>query len=134
MDKKTLNAIYTNSEYHVLLDQTYIIKPNLINDKFERYLENNSIASWGIITAYNPESVIVSKTDNYRNHTKLKQELSAYTISEGSNPASSNWPTEKTCFIENISIEKVLILGKKYKQNAIIYGKLHQAPNVIWCT
>jgi len=53
---------------------------------------------------------------------------------EGSGiPADENWKAEKSLLILDISKKDAILLGKAYNQNAIVFGKLHKAPELVLC-
>ncbi|AIW15027.1 DUF3293 domain-containing protein [Vibrio tubiashii] len=85
--------------------------------RFERQLMCSQFA---IITAWNPKSIWLSKSDNDRNNQHLAQEVS-HTCWCGVQVGNKDFTWFEESFAVQISQHEALELGRKYQQNAIYY-------------
>jgi hypothetical protein len=92
--------------------------------------------SWSFITAYNPHSEVLTKHENEKRSDELRRSVEDIGLSYvkgigiGEDPS---WEPEKSIFIKDISIEDAQMLGKKFGQNAIVYGKISEKAELIEC-
>jgi len=81
-----------------------------------------SVDSIGILTAENPDAIPASPQENRKFMNSLKLRLqdmgSGYT-----NIGGSFGSPEKSVFIMNVSRDDVVILGREFKQEAVIWGQ-----------
>ena len=116
---------------------------SIIDPKIDIYLASENVAlqqfltelrftSWCFITAWNPFSNALSVEDNIARNILLEKDLHAYRVfsAEGKD-ALGLWPTEISFFVGNIEKEQAIFLGKKYGQNAIVYGEVAKMADLI---
>lgn len=97
-------------------------------------LKTKNAETWAFITAWNPESKILSLKENRSRNDMLQSKLEAYQIFEGSGiPENSDWEPEESIFIIGITKEYALELGRKFKQNAIVFGSINGTAELIIC-
>lgn len=86
-----------------------------------------------VITAWNPESVILTAAENAARETELWTWVGEHRLfalaAEGRDPAGS-WQPEQSCFILDIAPEEATTLGRRYGQNAIVHLRLGAAPEL----
>lgn len=135
-------------DYNILLaywDTTYRIVHQCIdihiakkNDQLIAFLIDNNIQSWAIITAWNPQSELMSAVANSAVNVKLFKEMEnlnySFEVALGIPSKESNWKQEESFFIKNISLEEACELGNKFKQKAIVFGTPCCLPSLIWLT
>jgi len=46
--------------------------------------------------------------------------------------SDESWQPEKSFLILGIALDEAILIGKKYRQNAIVVGKIHEEPQLIW--
>ena len=102
------------------------------NAELNSFLREHNFNSWCFITAWNPFSKALSLEKNKELNALLEAELKDYTIfpAEGKDTLG-DWPPEISFFVGNISREKAIFLGKKYEQNAIVFGTVDELPQLI---
>jgi hypothetical protein len=141
MDHNSLNI-----DQHTLqayLETTYVTKkPELsikigeINRALNIFLFDNNCFFWAFVSAYNPYSSILSDDENELLHKELIEKVKSMKLRycEGAGiPSDESWKAEKSLLILDISKKDAIALGKEYKQNAIVFGKLNQAPELVFC-
>jgi hypothetical protein len=100
--------------------QIYI---DIENEVLFNFLKENYISSWCFITAWNPYSKELSNDENIHLNNRLEKELKDYKIYAAQGQGTTgDWPPESSFFVVDISEGDAMALGKKYKQNAIVYG------------
>jgi hypothetical protein len=93
------------------------------NKALFNFLSENTISSWCFITAWNPYSKELSMNENMDLNNQLEKELKDYKIYAAQGKGTiGDWPPEPSFFVTNITEVDAIALGKKYKQNAIVYG------------
>ena len=105
------------------------------NWDLEEFLIDNNVFSWAFISAWNPFSKPLSSSENEIRHEKLKDftKNKQWVFAEGFGvPQNQNWEAEKSLLILDISRVEAIDLGKKFKQNAIVFGRLNKAPELIF--
>ena len=59
--------------------------------------------------------------------------LDKHKLYEGEGVGSDkSWEPEKSFLILGIPLDEAILIGKKYRQNAIVVGKLNEPPQLIW--
>lgn len=123
MITKELVQAYKATCYSILNPKIEIYLGNE-NEALQSFLREESFVSWCFITAWNPFSKELSLEENTALNKKLESDLIHYTIFPAiGKDTLGEWPPEISFFVGNISKEKSLFLGKKYEQNAIVYGE-----------
>ncbi|MFM2590906.1 DUF3293 domain-containing protein [Vibrio sp. TBV020] len=90
------------------------------SDPYFRFHTQPISQEFAIITAWNPGSVWLPQADNDLNNQHLEQEIdhTSYSIVQVGNETFT-W--SEASFAVEFSLEQALILGQKYRQNAIYY-------------
>lgn len=129
---------YENTTYRVTVSgQQFDLKIGHHHEPFEHYCQAAGIRQWAIITAFNPYSRSCPEAENHSANHQLQQELIelgfAIHSGDGVPSSDSDWKTEEGFFITNISIDKAIALGEKYRQNAIVVGEVGRVmpPNLV---
>ena len=95
------------------------------NQELQSFLREHNFTSWCFITAWNPFSEALSNEENKALNKLLELDLNCYSVfSAKGQDTLGDWPAEISFFVGNISREQAIDLGKKYKQNAIIFGEI----------
>ncbi|NER11813.1 DUF3293 domain-containing protein [Leptobacterium flavescens] len=131
-----LEKAYKETTYEVkALSQVYKLKIGERHAEFLRFLEEENIDSWSVISAFNPYSRELSNKENENRHLNFITALDKkeYRVFEAKGvPADDNWEAEKSLFIGNISRERAMDIGKRLEQNAIVFGTKTTRPEIIW--
>ena len=102
------------------------------NTELNFLLKTNKFNSWCFITAWNPFSKALSLEKNKELNLLLEADLDGYIIFPGEGKDTiGDWPPEISFFVGNITREQAIFLGKKYKQNAIVFGAVAELPELI---
>jgi len=109
------------------------IKVEEVNEELNRLLKVNNCVDWAYITAWNPYSELTNAKLNEQNNNQLRNDLIGYTVFDGEGVGSDpSWEPEKSYLILGIPLGEAILIGKKYRQNAIVAGKLNEPPQLIW--
>ncbi len=134
IDQSTLQA-YLNTTY-TIENPEIDIKIGEINQALNVFLFDNSSFTWAFISACNPHSSLVSDEENVRRHNDLAENVKSRKLRfrEGKGiPADESWKSEKSLFILDISKPDAIQMGKEFHQNAIVFGRLNQVPELVFC-
>jgi len=134
IDQHTLQA-YLNTTY-VTKKPNLTIKIGEVNQPLNVFLFDNNSFFWTFISASNPYSTALSDDENELHYIDLIESAKTMNLRycEGYGvPNDEQWKPEKSLLILDISKKDAIKLGKKYKQNAIVFGKIHQAPELVFC-
>lgn len=134
--KSELEVAYRATTYRVFLPQGAVgLRIGLADASFVRWVREEGIASWAILTASNPESRCLPEDENAERQAALEIAL----LERGFEPyvgeniaADEAWPPEQTCLVPEISLAEAVAFGQKFKQNAIIHGGSDGMPHLIW--
>ena len=104
------------------------------NLHLDEFLIDNNEFTWTFITAYNPLSQPLSFMENKARHKKfiiwLKAKRIRYMVGYGI-PDDINWAPEMSVLILGMSKQKATELGNELEQNAIVFGQLGKAPELV---
>jgi hypothetical protein len=134
IDQQTLQA-YLNTTYTTEKPELFI-KIGENNMPLNVFLFDNNSFVWAFVSASNPYSAILPEDENELRHKDLMEEVKAmkYRFCQGKGiPSDESWKAEKSLLILDITKKEAIKLGKKYNQNAIVAGRINQAPELIFC-
>lgn len=137
MKNDFLHQAYLATQYIVFVEgaEQYSLSIGVVNTEFEEWCVVNNIRSWAFITAYNPYSAELTKTENQGRNRKFEEYLitKGYTFHHGEGkPNNKDWESEMSFFIHNISEEEAIALGERYQQNAIVIGHKGRPAALKW--
>ena len=102
------------------------------NSLLNTFLESNNFKTWCFITAWNPFSESLTTEENISLNELLKADLVNYPFFHAIGKDTLGvWPPEVSFFVANISKETSISLGKKYQQNALVFGKVNELSELI---
>jgi hypothetical protein len=104
------------------------------NEILQKHLLSNNLKSWAFITAENPRSQSYSDDLNKERNISLENYLKEnnYVFYSGLGvPRDTNWQAEKSYFIHNTTLERAIEIAIKYEQNAFVFGKQNELPDLI---
>ena len=102
---------------------------------FGRWLRAQRFDCYAVITAWNPASVLFPTEENRQQNERLGSDLRDVSscILPGVNLGTDgSWPEEESFFAFGISAGQAIFLGRKYRQNAIVWWRRHQTPELWW--
>lgn len=122
---------YKNTKYKVF-EPSIIIEIGVLNQDVNDLLTQHKSMEWAFITAHNPYSRVLTNDENKVRHDELKELTKDYITFEGhgigEDPA---WEPELSLFIIGITRDEASKIGKKFEQNAIVYGVINSNPELI---
>jgi hypothetical protein len=97
-------------------------------------LARHNATRWAFITAWNPGSRRLSKTENARRHADLRaavREAGLEALDGEGVGEDPSWAPEQSLMILNISRGKAISLGRRFGQLAIVVGRRGQASGLV---
>jgi hypothetical protein len=123
---------YKETDFNVY-EPKITIKVGQVNQDLDRLLNINNCITWAYITAWNPYSELTDDRTNEEKNNQLRNDLTGYIIFDGEGVGSDqSWQPEKSFLILGIVLDHAILIGKKYRQNAIVVGKIYEEPQLIW--
>ena len=107
------------------------IRPGDIDASLERALEARGATTRAYVTAWNPGSQLLSRSENDLRQRSLKDELErrGFEIAEGrGEPADATWEPEASVLIFGIDEADAVALGVEHGQGAIVVGERGGGP------
>lgn len=127
----SLIEAYKKTKY-IVFEPTLTIEIGKLNPDLNNLILNHNSNVWAFITAYNPYSKVLTNDENKMRHYELKELTKNYVTVEGHGVGEDpTWEPELSLFIIGISRIEASIIGKKFEQNAIVYGELNNSPELI---
>ena len=131
-----LDRAYRSAIYQVYTKektiQLSIAQPNQILDLL---LSQENRFTWAFVTAHNPHSQCLSVAENHQRHQSLIRFLATQDviIFDGVGKDKDGfWTPETSILILGINLEDAISLGRKFQQNAIVYGELGKISQLLW--
>ncbi len=122
---------YKNTKYKVF-EVNLTIEIGKSNQELDAILAKHNANEWAFITAFNPYSRVLTDNENKIRHIELKNLTKNYVTYEGHGVGEDpTWEPELSLLIIGISMEEASIIGKKFEQNAIVYGELNNSPGLL---
>jgi hypothetical protein len=122
---------YKNTKY-IVFEPDITIEIGILNQDVDELLFKHNSNEWAFVTAYNPYSRVLSNDENRVRHDELKELTKDYIAFEGHGVGEDpTWEPERSLFIIGISKDEASEIGKKFEQNAIVYGKIDFAPELL---
>ncbi|MCW8878521.1 MAG: DUF3293 domain-containing protein [Kangiellaceae bacterium] len=105
----------------------YNLEVDRKNENLDRLLGSLDTSQAAFITAFNPQSQILSKTENTLNQSRLvkRVEQMGFQYLKGfSTDQNFSWPKEESLFVTGISFEKALALAVEFNQKGFLFIQL----------
>jgi hypothetical protein len=132
------DAAYRRAEYRVALPQgELVLKVDRHDAADERRLRDEAAVQgrWAIVTPCNPDSQLLSTEENaglLAQLAEIVEGLSLACISSVNRDPSGQWPDEPGILLCDPPPGFAEELGRHFRQNAILAGKLGEAPQLVW--
>lgn len=117
-------------------DSEIRIHPGRRTPDLDTLLDQRRADQWAYITAYNPESRLLSEDENVRRQQLLVEAVldRGLTFFEGESVLdAAAWPPEPSLLILGISPDEARALGRQFGQLAIVVGRLNQPARLVAC-
>lgn len=130
-----LITAYRNTRYWVFADpDRFLLTVGISSHEIRSLFDRFNVSTAAFITAYNPFSEAASEAENEQAQVALKADLERLTkailYGEGAG-ADSNWPPEPSFLALGLSRRDAEALGRKYKQNAIVWISGDCVPELV---
>jgi hypothetical protein len=123
---------YTETDF-IVYEPAIVIKVGQVNSRLDELLIQYNKTSWAYITAWNPYSAPTDKNINEERNHQLRNDISQYKFFDGEGVGTDpSWESEKSFLILGIDRADAVRIGKKYRQNAIVVGEIHQKAELLW--
>ena len=128
MTPDQLHQAFFNTSFKVLGETEFIIKIDII------ILEVQLFNSWAFITAWNPSPEILSPEENRNRNKNLENDIIKFGLkySNGIGISADEQWSEKSFFIENISLDNANELAAKYGQLAYVFGTKNEVAALLY--
>lgn len=137
--KENLKEFYEKADY-IIFDDVKPLSFHIGKESAElrTLLEKNNSDCWGFITAFNPFSQKLSTEENIHRDKLLKKELRDQNLrfidGVGCDSSGKVWVPEKSVFVFDIDLVTAVNIGRRFEQNAIVFGSRKILPELVWCT
>ncbi|AEE53977.1 DUF3293 domain-containing protein [Haliscomenobacter hydrossis] len=137
IDERLLQA-YLSSTYRVYqgTDECTDIFIGRKHPVLDQYLLEMGLQNWVFITAWNPRSQILSIEENITKQTRLLAEVHntglSYFPGEGIG-TDEEWPPEQSLWVPGVSLAVAVDWGKRFEQNAVVWGELGGKAELVFC-
>lgn len=116
-------------------DGKFVLKINQKNDAINTYMNSKGYKYYCFITGWNPYSDELSIEENQKRNSWLVNILNkkGKEIFEGKGiPSNDSWKPEDSFLVFGIPKKDVISIGRKFGQNAIVYGEINDNPSLIF--
>ncbi len=122
---------YTNTKFHVFIP-AIVIEIGKRNEDLDTLIKKEGQTEWAYLTAYNPFSKELTDKENLERQSQLLSKISDYKFYEGEGVGEDpTWKPERSILIVGITKNEAISLGREFEQNAIVYGKINEVPELI---
>jgi hypothetical protein len=131
MDNGLLSA-YENTSFNVYQPKISI-RIGVINKELDNLLLANQCETYAFVTAYNPYSALKTYEENRELNEALYRDLiDHYQLFEGEGVGEDiSWEPEKSFLVLGITLDDAKAIGVKYSQNAIVFGRIGEKPELL---
>ena len=126
-----LISAYNKTKFHVFIP-SIIIEIGKRNEDLDTLIKKEGQTEWAYLTAYNPFSKELIDKENLKRQSQLLSKISDYKFYEGEGVGEDpTWKPERSILIVGITKNEAISLGREFEQNAIVYGKIYEVPELI---
>ena len=132
--KKELLDSYTEANYHVYADPSFILKIDISSKELRKLLIELNVKFAAFITAFNPYSQELPLKENRLRNKKLEgkiQSLDLYYIKGDGRCGDSGEVGEESFLVFGLSKKQAINLGKESQQNAIVVCGTNATPSLL---
>lgn len=133
LDRRLILA-YLNTTY-LVLRPPFVLRIGARNPVFDDWLQAQKAQRYAFLTAWNPRSIPLSLNENRQRNASLSDMLhhAGLRLFPASGAGDGgDWPAEDSFLILDISPELSVELGRRFEQNALVFGQRHAAPELWW--
>ena len=126
-----LEAAYHATTYRVF-SPPIEIRTGTVSAAVDLLLAQYGATEWVFISAWNPMSVEQSPAENETAHQQLLEAVTVYPHFEGAGVGDDGlWEPERSLLIVGVSFEKAVELGRLFRQQAIVWGRVGEMARLV---
>lgn len=129
-----LIAAYAATDFRVLSPRTFTLHVGVFSPDLKAVYAERSVASAGVLTAWNPWSEDTDRKINDQAQQALRRRLTEAGhdpwMGLGADP-EGRWPGEESWFVPGIARAEAISLGKAFRQNAVVWAGHDAIPRLI---
>lgn len=132
-ERARLDAAYRATTYRVGTLALRMDEPN--PPALDVLMEGRGYREYAYITAYNPGSRPLPESENRRRQRALIERLQdegRLVLRGEAISDTADWPPEPSLLVLGMSAEEAKALGRELGQNAVVVGRLGDAPHLAW--
>ncbi len=136
--RAALRPAYEASHYLVYLpEQVLELRVGKCQPVADELLATWGAAHWAFLTAWNPQSQLLTRQDNEQRQQRLLKDLykeeGVARIFPGLGIGDTGqWPGEDSLWIVGLPQTALYTLGRRYGQLACLWGEIGQAAQLLW--
>ncbi len=134
IDRELVTA-YLRTDYCIPSHSVRPFRVGAIDQGQLDWLEAQDTRTFAFITAWNPQSKMYSDKYNRLKNKQLAATLNRVAplfLSGANNADDSLWPPEESFWAPGISRTTAVTLGRRYRQNAIVWWEKGALPELLW--
>lgn len=136
MQQAALGEAYRRTTYRVFTaTQPVDMRIGVVNPALDALLQTHGVRTCAFVTASNPRSQQHPDEQNALRNEAMMQSLRA----EGWScldalglPDRPDWTPEQSILILGITRRSAVALARRWQQNAIVYGRRGEPPELVW--
>lgn len=132
MTKQRLLPLYLETDYYIpdLKTSIYIGQRN---PEVDRWLAKQHANHAVFITAFNPNSEVLSTSVNHKRNLELAKEIDSFTFLKGRGiPQNAGWMPEDSFWVMDLPEDLTLDLMKQFGQLAVVWHQYNQSSRLLW--
>lgn len=135
LDKETkqrLLPLYKDTDYYIPDLQTSLSIGHQ-NQKMDAWLTANAANHAVFITAFNPNSEVLSPSVNQKRNLELANQFDRLTFLKGIGiPGNTNWVPEESFLVMDLQEDLTLDLMKQFGQLAVVWHQNKMPSRLLW--
>ncbi len=135
-DQVHLDAAYRRTTYWIETPHRYYaIRIDEHHPELDEFLSSHGPHCWAVITAFNPDSQLLSPPENQVLAARLARAVEAVGfesfVATGAG-WSGDWPPESGLLIVGIAEANARDLARKFQQKALVFGESGCRARLLW--
>jgi hypothetical protein len=134
--QEVFGDLYQEASYRAYLGKSYVDFRVSERNRYQSWFFGNQfVTSLSFISGENPKSILLTERENMARSRMLLRHLNVknmkYLLGLGI-PDSDDWPVESGFFVLNISSIEASRIGRKFRQNAILFFRVLKSVELVW--
>jgi len=129
-----LISAYRSTQYHVFSTPFFVLRVDQRSEELAALFEQSGVGCAAYVTAWNPLGMVTPDDINAAAHEQLRSDMrvAGYPFLDGEGRGiSGDWPPETSILILGLPRTAAKKLGRRYRQNAILWAGADAIPNLI---